>query len=353
MKVIHPIFIQRLKKITSYKQSPPPGIKADYEKVFAVGTHGEIDDKFAAAILSVELAPRFQKSNLAIKRSWNHLQQSEAASDFFKTYAAFREVTQIYPTTSENWHSGERIPLIHAEEIATDAIVLAFQAHYKSAYQTLREVIEMTLMQIYFYKAKDKSIIGKWGRGEIKTPSRKDMLEAAKRDPLFQIGDGKLGISNRLRRIYKNLDAYVHTRGVPTISMGIVGSNILAFTPDALDRFQALFTSACHLCITFIAIFFPAAIIEVPAFAKFGHLDPIWLPRSDEVKCIRSVLPEIDLNVLEDLATSNPWLQTVRAKVNSLPDLTAAEIEKTYEFVMNSAPEALDDALGQINKLLE
>lgn len=86
---------------------------------------------------------------------------------------------------------------------------------------------------------------------------------------------------------------------------------------------------------------------------KFGHLDPIWLPCSDKVKCIRSVLPEIDVNVLEDLATSNPWFQTVRAKVNSLPGLTAAEIEETYEFVTNSAPEALDDALGQINKLLE
>lgn len=353
MGVIHSIILQAKKSPGHERPAAPPGIKTDYERVLAVGTHGAIDEKFATEILSAEITPRFQESDVAVQKSLRYLRESWVGGDFLRTYAAFREGACIYPITSRNRHSGERIPLVHAEEVATDAVVLAFQAHYKSAYQCLREVMEMVLLQVYFSKARDKSTIGKWGRGETQTPKLKAMLDAIAKDVLFQVGDKKLNIAEKLRRTYWDLSAYTHTRGVPTINMGLVGSNVLAFTPDALDRFFVLFVSACRLCIAFIAIFFPQAIIEVPAYAKFGHLDPIWLPRSDKVKCIRSVLPETDLNMLEDLATSNSWFQTVHAKVNSLPDLTAAEIEETYEFVTNSAPEALDHALQEINKLLE
>ena len=353
MGVIRSILLQVKKRPRHERSAAPPGIKTDYERVLTVGTGGAIDEKFAAEILSAEITPRLQESDLAVQRSLQYLRESRVGGDFVRTYAAFREAACVYPITSRNRHSGERIPLVHAEEVATDAAVLAFQAHYKSAYQRLREVIEMVLLQMYFAKVEGKSIIGKWGRAETKTPEVRTMLGEIAKDALFQFGDKKLNIANKLRRTYWDLGAYTHTRGVPTIDMGLVGSNILAFTPDALDRFFVLFASVCRLCIAFIAIFFPQAIIEVPAYTKFGHLDPVWIPRTDEVKCIRSVLSEIGLSGLEDLAASNPWFQTVRAKVNSLPDLTASEIEETYEFVTNSAPEALDDALGQINKLLE
>ncbi|RLC36393.1 hypothetical protein DRH29_04645 [candidate division Kazan bacterium] len=353
MGVVRSIILQVKKRPRLEKSAAPPGIKTDYERVLVVGTGGTIDEKGAAEILSAEITPRFQESNMAVQRSLQYLQESRVGSDFLRIYAAFHEAACVYPITSRNRHSGERIPLVHAEEVATDAVVLAFQAHYKSAYQRLREVLEMVLLQLYFAKVEDKSMIGKWGRQEVKTPALNIMLDEIAKDALYQSGDGKLKITNKLRRIYRDLGAYTHTRGVPTLNMGLMGSNILAFTADALDRFFVLFASGCRLCIACIAIFFPQAIIEVPAFAKFGHLDPVWLPRSDEVKCIRSVLSATELNVLEDLAASNVWFQTVCAKVNSLPDLSPAEIEETYEFVVNSAPEAVDDALNRINELLE
>ena len=353
MGVVRSIILQAKKSPRLEKSTAPPGIKTDYERVLTVGTGGTIDEKVTAEILLAEITPRFQESDVAVQRSLQYLLESRVGSDFLRTYAAFHEATCIYPITSRNRNSGERIPLVHAEEVATDAVVLAFQAHYKSAYQRLREVIEMVLLQVYFAKVEDKSIIGKWGRQEIKTPAVKTMLGEIAKDALFQSGDVKLDIANKLHHTYGDLGAYTHTRGVPTINMGLMGSNILAFTTDALDRFFVLFASVCRLCVAFIAIFFPQAIIEVPTYAKFGHLDPVWLLRSDKVKCIRSVLSERELNVLEDLAASNAWFQAVRAKVNSLPDLSQAEIEETFEFVMNSAPEAVVDALNRINELLE
>ena len=334
----------------------PPGIRADYETVYAVGTHGPINEDAIVSILHTELNPQFQGSLAAIEQSWSYIRQDTVSKDFLKAYAAFREVTQIYPLSAENWHSGERIPISHAKEVATDALVLAFQAHYKSAYKSLREIFELIVLQAYFYKEKDKSIIGKWGRGEERTSLLKIMLKQLGQDSLYQAGDKKLNVSNRISKIYDDLGAYVHTRGVPTVTMGLTGSNILVFTPDALDRFLTLFTSVAHLCVMFLAIFFPAAIIHVPAFAKFGHLDPVWLPRKDKVDSIRSILSKKELKALDDLASQNAWFQQLVVKINALPDLSKAEVDETYERLeaaSRQGPEQLIRILKEANKVLE
>ena len=214
----------------------------------------------------------------------------------------------------------------------------------------------MTLLQIYFHRVRDKSVVGKWGRSEMKTPTMNQMLGVIAADPLFQVGDNKIGISNDLLRIYDELGAYIHTRGVPTINMGLVGSNMLTFSSDAFDRFMALFSSACHHCIVLVAAFFPAAIIQVPAFAKSGYFDPIWLPRKEKVECIRSALSQAELRVLEDLATQNSWFQGVLAKTRSLPDLTPSEIDETYQRFTTLAEggiEEVSEAVQKVNELFE
>lgn len=111
-----------------------------------MGTDGTIDEKGATEMLLAELTPRLQESNVAVQRSLHYLQESKEGGGFLRTYAAFHEAACVYPVTSRNRHSGERIPLEYVQEVATDAVVLAFQAHYRSAYQRLREVLEMVLV---------------------------------------------------------------------------------------------------------------------------------------------------------------------------------------------------------------
>ena len=127
MGVIRSIIVKS-KRTAGYKPSAAPvGIKTDYERVFAVGTGGAIDAEMAVDILSAELTPRFRESNLAIKKSWQHIKTSKVSSDFLKAYSAFWEAAQVYPATIKNRHSGERIPLLHAEEVATESVTLPFR----------------------------------------------------------------------------------------------------------------------------------------------------------------------------------------------------------------------------------
>ena len=354
MGEVHKITVESKRKSDDVRSVAPIGVNIDYQNVFAVGTGGTIDDKTVFDILSAELTQRFQESSSAIEKSWGHLKTDNKINrDFLKVYAAFREAAQTYPITKKNWHSGERGPLIHAEEVANDSVTLAFQAHYKSAYQRLREIIEMTMLQIYFYQVKDKSVVARWGRNEIKTPTMSQMLDLIAKDRLFQIGDHKLGITSNLWGIYDNLGAYVHTRGIPTINMGLVGSNVLTFNSDAFNRFNTLFSSTCHCCIVLISAFFPASIIYVPAFSKVGYLHPKWLPRKEKVECIRSSLTNAELSVLEDIARQNSWFKDISARTTSMPDLTTLEIDETYQRCIALEQNGVEEAIKNIQKINE
>ena len=88
MGAIQSIIIQVKKSPRHERSSAPPGIKTDYQRVLAVGTHGVINEKFAAEILSAEITPRFQESTLAIQRSLQYLKESRMGGDFLRAYAA-------------------------------------------------------------------------------------------------------------------------------------------------------------------------------------------------------------------------------------------------------------------------
>ena len=335
---------------------PPPGIKPDYSRVYNVGTYGPLDEKAVAQVLYAELNPRFSEAAAAIEQSWSYIQQLQGTKDFLRAYGAFREITDIYPMTAKNWHSGERIPLVHAGEIAHDAITIAFQAHYKHAYQNLREILELVTLQVHFYTIMDKSIIGQWGRGEIWTPSLRSMLKQLASHHLYKIANDELSISREISAIYDELGAYVHTRGVPTTHMGLSGSNIATFVIESLERFFTLFYRVSHLSVILLTVFFPAAIIYTHAFEKFGHLAPIWLPRKDHVSAIRAILSDAELQTLENLANLNMRFHKILGKVNALPNLSEDEIHETYdrlESASNQGVEELTQIFKEINKIIE
>ena len=335
---------------------PPLGVSTDYCDIFALGTHGPIDTQIALALLRTETEHRHERGSSALAQSWRFVQEQEKRGPFLRAYCAFRELTQVYPITKHNWHSGERIPLIHAWETASESVVLAFRAHYKSAYQRLREVLELVVLQQFFYTSRDKSIVATWGRGETRTPSFKTMLDRCGENRLYAKASHNLGITEGIRQAYDDLGAYIHTRGVPATGMGPSGSNTLAFSPAALGRFCGFFLGVARLSVLMIASFFPPAVVAVPAFQKLGHRDPGWLPRRDKVDCICSILAEDECSSLRRLAEKNTWFQRVVAKLDQLPDLTPEERDRTYDelqVALKESPHKAHELLKATNALVK
>ena len=338
------------------KPAPLAGISPDYRDVFALGTHGRIDAEAAFGLLREETTHRDTRGREALEQSWAFVQEQENRTPFIRSFCAFREVTNVYPITRHNWHSGERIPLVHAWETASEAVLLAFRAHYKSSYQRLREVLELVVLQQFFYTSRDKSIIQAWGRGETRTPPFRTMLKKCTESSVYGEANEHLAIADKMAQAYDDLGAYVHTRGVPATGMGLTASNTLAFSAPALGKFCGLFFDIARLSILMLASFFPPAVISLPAFKKLGHMDPAWLPRKDHVDCICSILTEDERSFLVRLAEKNTWFQRVVSKLDRRPDLTREERDRTFEEMQEAAKngsEAIQALIKAINALVE
>jgi len=312
------------------KPLPPKGIHTDYNEIFAIEIGGKIDDQLAKKVLETLVNTSIKNSLDAVENSYSLLGKLKSGGKFINLYLAFREVGSSYPISPENWTSGERIPGVHAEEIALESMILALQAHYKSAFHKLREVIELIILQFYFLLNTDKEIIGKWGRAEIRTPQIRSMLKYLNNSKCFQEADKKLNISNHLYQIYDDLGAYVHTRGIPSTTMGLTGSNILKFSKNAFEKYMEFGSMLFKKIILLSCVFFPTAIIDLPAFQKFGYFDPIWIPKKEKVEFIRTLIPPSELKILEDLAKKNSWFTALSQRVSSLKNLDEEEIEETY-----------------------
>jgi len=163
-------------------------------------------------------------------------------------------------------------------------------------------------------------------------------------------------LKESITSLYDRLGAYVHTRGVPSTTMGLTGSNNILFSETALKRYCEFFEEVTHASILLLAAFFPAAVIPMDAFRKLGHFDPGWLPRDDHVMSIRRVLSPIEVSELESNASRNPWFLAVAKRLASLPYLSPEEIEQTYQqfqAAVREGPESIQALLKRTNALLE
>lgn len=309
---------------------PPEDVHVDYRDIVTLGTHGPVDASMGLELLRAETAHLAQRGDECYERSLELL-ESDSRGQFCLATVAFREVTRIYPVHKANWHSGERLPLHQAAELGGELTFLALRGHYKAAYQKLREALEMVALQVFFYCVQDCSLARSWGRGESRTPSFRKMVARIVADERCVPIVEAFCLDRSLISVYDRLGAYVHTRGLPTTTMGLTGSNTILFDEPSFQRYCEYFEEVTHVSVLLLAAFFPAAVIPLDAFRKLGHFDPGWLPRNDHVVSIRSVLSPKEISALETNAGRNPWFAEVVRTLDSLPDLSSEEIEQTYQ----------------------
>ena len=337
------------------KGSSPDGVYVDYRDLFALGTHGPVDASAALALLRTEIEHSAQRGDNCFEQTLEML-KSGCYEHFCLSTAAFREATRVYPLYRSNWHSGERLPLQHAGELGAESALLTCRGHYKVAYQKLREILELVALQLHFYIAQDYSLVRAWGRAEARTPSMRKMLDSIAGDQRCSEIAASFILKESITSLYDRLGAYVHTRGVPSTTMGLTGSNNILFSETALKRYCEFFEEVTHASILLLAAFFPAAVIPMDAFRKLGHFDPGWLPRDDHVMSIRRVLSPIEVSELESNASRNPWFLAVAKRLASLPYLSPEEIEQTYQqfqAAVREGPESIQALLKRTNALLE
>lgn len=245
-------------------------------------------------------------------------------------FNAFREARRVYPFTIDNLLSGERVPLIEANETSEILLFLLFSGVYKPSFQLLRELLELVLLQFHIHLDYDKHFLDAWLKGEYDTPYKATLKGNLSKSEFYRLANAHLDLDTQLDRLYDVLCGYTHTQGITRSHQTLKTSNRPGFFKITLQEFSKVYFDTIKYCVSLIAIHFPNAIIPLPVFKKFGYGGPIYFIDQDQVEMVRTIFNDTELSILEHLAANNQAFQELKSAVEVMPDLTKEEIDKSY-----------------------
>ncbi|MCK5373859.1 MAG: hypothetical protein KAJ40_01100 [Alphaproteobacteria bacterium] len=316
-----------------------------------------MDSHFDSFLLEYITKDYADKSEKTFKQTVNYLEKDKITCQKVVTaYEAFNECMMVYPITTDNFLSGERIPIIEAEETNEILLFQVFSGMYKLSFQLLREILELVLLQFHLYFEDDKKYLRNWLNGDVNTPFKREMKKALHKSEAYKLANPKFNLDSQLDIIYKSLSGYIHTQGIKYSHKALKNSNRPVFSEKSLIKFTDIYFDTIKYGISLIAINFPNAIIPLPIFAKFGYNAPFSFIDEQKVHKIRSIFTKAELLELEDLASKNESFLDLKSSVENMPDLTHDEIIKTSELSdlrVSASPNAVESAIKASNEIDE
>lgn len=207
---------------------------------------------------------------------------------------------------------------------------LALGGAHKPAYQCLRSYLELALVGLYFLSLPASDRTGRrWLEGIERTPFISNIGKALRRNQDFASGGEHVGFFDRMTSVYRELSDRTHTKGENHGHTAVSKANFPRFIPEALESF----TEHAHRASSVIALGFallrPVVLVALPIDEKFGLNPPLsGFLQEFEVDILRSLLPAEHLAWLEARAELDEEAISVRAWVESMPDVTPEQWEE-------------------------
>jgi len=271
--------------------------------------------------------------------------QNATSRRICSAFCAFGQACQVYPVTEDNFLSGERVPIIEAQETHEILLFEVFTGMYKISFHLLRELLELVLLQFYLYLGQDRHFLDDWLKGESDTPYKGTLKSALSKSQLYQSANEVLNLDRRLDSIYRSLCAYTHTQGVAHSHQGLKTSNRPVFSESALQKFSNIYFDTIKYCVSLIAIHCPNAIIGLPVYDKFGYGGPICLIDEDQAEAVRAIFTDSELSTMETLALNNDDFQEAKAAIEAMPDLTKEQIDQTWNVIEKHMQHSTDSSM--------
>jgi hypothetical protein len=241
------------------------------------------------------------------------------------TRRVFDHLLDLPPMTPENAFSGNLAPIVEAGREITASITLARMGLYKQALASLRSVLELGLLAVY-WDADDQSHVDiqSWWRGNDKTPmshkvwSRlegiREVAAYVKLDPEF---------FNRARDLSSALSNYVHTRGGRHSAGGLVSTNIPTFSETAFMLWQDHLIDVGRTVLAMHLMKYPVGLQITPLSEKFGLNPPAGGFIEPTVReFFRNYLQERIRDSLQEHSDRDEDALARAAWVNNQPDLS-------------------------------
>jgi hypothetical protein len=246
----------------------------------------------------------------------------------------FRALEDLIPQTLENFWSGHIFPLVESNSDLENSIQLCKLGFYKSAIVTLRNVLELGLLSVYWDINDNSHIdIQKWFRASEKTPFKKTVFVKLKTNQNIMIFDSKHNIFKNIDILFKQLSDFTHSRGHYHSNQELAKSNTNRFNEQAFLKWFELMTNVIQFVVSLHILKYPVALQYTPIDQKFGMNGPVGLfLQPSDTKRIRNFLDNDILKTLQEISDADPTAQSLREWVEEQPDISNDELQEQIKY---------------------
>lgn len=152
-------------------------------------------------------------------------------AEIIETYVlAFHNIINLIPATIDNFWSGNLFPYASAEYELHSSVYFATRGFYKHALNSLRSVLELGLLSVY-WDIEDKSHIEiqEWLQSKEDTPFRRTIERRLLENKNIKRFNDERGFFTQLGALYRRLSSFTHTKGAIYSSRALSISNFNTF----------------------------------------------------------------------------------------------------------------------------
>lgn len=237
------------------------------------------------------------------------------------------------PTTTENIWSGHQFPFIESWEELQVSCTLAQFGLYKQAMCSLRSVLELGLLSVY-YNINDlgHETVKKWlaskDSSDANTPYFSDVWKILIANSNIKKYHEKINLKQRLLDL-GYLHNYVHTKGYKFSNhIGLLKTNSQTFEKIGLGNWLRALEEVVILIVSLHVMKYPASMIDYDYSMKFGIDIPAFPHmRQFTLNRIKTVFPTDIITALQEISGDDDEVKEFKNWIDSHSDMTEKEVE--------------------------
>jgi hypothetical protein len=242
----------------------------------------------------------------------------------------FHSVMDLIPATVDNFWSGNLFPYTEAEYELNSSIYFATHGFYKHALNSLRSVLELGLLSVYWDIEHQSHIeIQEWLKSKEDTPFRRQVKRRLLENKNIKSFDDEGGFFNQLDDIYNKLSSFTHTKGARYSSKALSISNYNTFNEKSLKYWVQSLQKVIRLVMILHILKYPVAYQYTPIDEKFGLNGPVGgFLNPQQVQRVKEIFDEKTNTLLQKISDADPEAIELAQWVQSFPDITEEEFEQ-------------------------
>lgn len=283
----------------------------------------------------------YANSDSRFKSTINYINQKYQKKElFFKANEFTNSLIALLTAKNLQAYSVKLIASLDAMSELNTSINLSFMFFYKSAFDSLRRAIEITVLgQYYELVENDCETIFNWIDSKSNTPNFQKMINDLLSVQIFSEINSNFEWKKEVQNHYSSLCGYIHTKGSKKSIISTNKSNFFkpAINIESLDEFLSYYITTVQQIAIIYSINNPILIIGLPTLEKFGFITNNGLFNDSQAQNLRDLLPQKYMEYVLQLVNKDSDIEKRIHEIKNLPDSkNYLEIKDIIEKIKNN-----------------